>query len=74
IAYSLLPWRALDYLSPLNQAGGNFIQQVSKRRLSLPAEGIPAGAAQAIFSHEPPSQLIHPSTSEQQTLRSLPYH
>ncbi|MGH9377849.1 MAG: sulfatase [Terriglobia bacterium] len=77
IAYSLLPWRALDYLSPLNHLGqseGNFVRQVSQQRLRLPAEGIPAGSAQAVFSHQPPSQLIRPPASEQETLRSLPYH
>ncbi|MGH9352646.1 MAG: sulfatase [Terriglobia bacterium] len=75
LAYSLLPWRALDYLSPLNQAGANFIRQVSQQRLKLPDENVmPIGSAQAVFSHQPPSQLVRPSPSEQQTLRSLPYH
>lgn len=75
LAYSLLPWRGLAYLSPLNRAGSDFIRQVSQKQLRLPAENImPIGSAQAVFSHQPPSQLIHPSSSEQQTLRSLPYH
>ncbi|HEV2417628.1 MAG TPA: sulfatase [Terriglobia bacterium] len=75
LAYSLLPWRGLAYLSPLNRAGSDFIRQVSQKQLRLPTENImPIGSAQAVFSHQPPSQLVHPSPSEQQTLRSLPYH
>ncbi|HEV2499242.1 MAG TPA: sulfatase [Terriglobia bacterium] len=75
LAYSLLPWRGLAYLSPLNRAGSDFIRQVSQKQLRLPTENImPIGSAQAVFSHQPPSQLVHPSPSEQQALRSLPYH
>ncbi|MGH9328097.1 MAG: sulfatase [Terriglobia bacterium] len=74
IAWSVLPWRSLAYLSPLDERGANFIQQVSDRRLRLTPEGIPIGAAQALFSHQRPSQLLKPSQSEQDLLRSLPYH
>ncbi|MGH9342841.1 MAG: sulfatase, partial [Terriglobia bacterium] len=67
LAYSLLPWRGPDYLSALNQSGSSFIRQVSQKQLKLPNEDIlPIGSAQAIFSHQPPSQLIRPSTSERQ--------
>lgn len=75
LAYSLLPWRGIEYLSPLNPPGGNFIREVSEGKLKLPAEGaLPIGSAQATFSHSPPSELVQPPPSEQQTLRSLPYH
>ncbi|MDE3178033.1 MAG: sulfatase [Acidobacteriota bacterium] len=73
LAYSLLPWRATDYLAPLDRPDAPFIQRISGHP-PLPAAGIPIGAAQAIFSHAPPSQLIRPSPSQQETLRALPYH
>ncbi len=74
LAYSLLPWRATTYLTPLDQPGGTFIEQISSEHSSLPTAGILIGIAQAIFSHQPPSQLIHPTPAQQETLRTLPYH
>ncbi|MGH9469111.1 MAG: sulfatase [Terriglobia bacterium] len=74
IAQSLLPWRDLSYLAPLDRPGASFIEQAARHNLRLPSEGIPAGAAQSIFSHQKPSQLLRPSQAEQDLLRSLPYH
>lgn len=78
-AYSLLPWRGVEYLSPLDPLvggfTGGFIRTASEGRLKLPPQiNLPIGAAQAIFSHQPPSQLVHPSAPEEQNLRTLPYH
>lgn len=75
LATSLLPWRGIEYLSPLNPPGGDFIREVSEGKLKLTVEStLPIGSAQSTFSHSPPSELIQPPPSEQQTLRSLPYH
>lgn len=73
VAYSLLPWRDLDYLSPLNRGRETFVQEISQKRLKLAPAGIPVGSAQAVFSGQPPSQLVHPPP-EQRGLRTLPYH
>lgn len=75
LAYSMLPWRGIEYLAPLNHPGGNFIIEAGEGQLKLPAgDSLPIGSAQAAFSHSPPSELMQPPPSEQQTLRSLPYH
>lgn len=74
LAYSLLPWRATDYLAPLDEPGASFIARVSAAHANLPADGLPIGAAQAVFSHQRPSQLVRPSPAQQEILRSLPYH
>ena len=74
IAYSVLPWRDLHYLDPLNRPGATFVEQVGANQLRLVPEGVPAGAAQTYFSHEAPSQLLRPNASERELLRTLPYH
>ncbi len=74
IADSLLPWRDLTYLNPLNRPDAPFLKRIRASQLHLAPQGIPAGAAQAIFSHSPPSQLLRPNASEQDLLRTLPYH
>lgn len=74
-AYSLLPWRGIEYLSPLDSRAGGFIRAASEGRLKLPSVvEPPIGSAQAIFSHQPPSQLMRPPAPEEQNLRTLPYH
>jgi len=74
IAYSTLPWRDVLYLDPLNRPGAAFVEQISANHLRLLPEGIPVGSAQAFFSHQPPAQLIQPNSSDQDLLRTLPYH
>lgn len=74
LAYSLLPWRATDYLAPLDKPGASFIERVSAPHAKLPAAGLPIGGAQVIFSHQRPSQLIQPPPAQQEILRTLPYH
>ncbi|HEX5484114.1 MAG TPA: sulfatase-like hydrolase/transferase [Terriglobia bacterium] len=74
IAYSLLPWRSLASLSPLDKPGATFIQQISKQPFSISGAGLPIGSAQAVFSHQRPSLLPKPNPAEQDILRSLPYH
>ena len=74
IAYSVLPWRDLRYLDPLNRPGATFVEQISANQLRLLSEGVPEGSAQAIFSHQPPAQLIQVKPSERDLLRTLPYH
>lgn len=74
VATSLLPWRATAYLSPLDQPGATFIQQITSQPQRLPAARVPIGSTQAIFSRQPPTQLIHAPRSQKEILRSLPYH
>jgi arylsulfatase A-like enzyme len=74
IAYSVLPWYAPAYVSPLDRPGAAFIERVSRKKLNLPAGIAPIGTAQDYFSHNPPSPAPRPSRAEQELLRSLPYH
>lgn len=74
LAYSLLPWRAIAYLSPLNKPGATFIQQASSSHAKFPSGGLPIGSAQAVFSHQRPSQLVQPPPAQREILRTLPYH
>ncbi|MGH9355127.1 MAG: sulfatase [Terriglobia bacterium] len=74
IAYSVLPWRNTRYIDPLNRPGATFVEQISANPAGLLPDGAPVGSAQAYFSHQPPAQLLQPKTSDQDLLRTLPYH
>ena len=73
IAYSLLPWRGPSYLLPLDRPGGSFIELAIKERASFHPVPRPSGISQDYFSHDSPTQVIRPSPSQEDLLRSLPY-
>lgn len=74
IAYSVLPWHSLAYLSSLDKPGANFIQQITRQHPELPSLGPAIGSEQAYFSPHPPSQLLRTHEADQDLLRTLPYH
>jgi arylsulfatase A-like enzyme len=73
IAYSVLPWYGLAYLSPLDESATSLLEEVSRKSPDVHV-GMPIGTAQSEFSHNPPSEVFHPSRAQQDLLRSLPYH
>ncbi len=74
IAYSVLPWRSLAYLTSLDRPGASFIHQITSQHPELPSVGPAIGSEQAYFSPHPPSQLLRTHEAEQDLLRTLPYH
>jgi arylsulfatase A-like enzyme len=74
IAYSVLPWRSLAYLTSLDKPGASFIQQITGQHTELPFLGPAIGSEQAYFSPHPPSQLLRTHEADQDLLRTLPYH
>src|SRR5579875_3252339 len=74
IAYSVLPWHSLAYLSSLDKPGASFIQQITRQHPELPSLGPAIGSEQSYFSPHPPSQLLRTHEADQDLLRTLPYH
>lgn len=74
LAHSQYPWRNLGYLSPLDHPGVLFYQRVAADPNAFPLIGWPLGSAQAFFERSPSGPAVRPSLSEQDVLRSLPYH
>lgn len=74
LARSLLPWRRLAYLTPLDRPGMRFYQRVNAEPNAFASVGWPAGSTQAFFAQQAPSTLVQPTPAQQDLLRSLPYH
>ncbi len=74
LARSLLPWRELTYLTPLDRPGLRFYQRVNSEPGAFASLGWPAGSSQAFFARQTPTTLAAPTPAQQDLLRSLPYH
>jgi arylsulfatase A-like enzyme len=74
IAYSVLPWYGPAYLGAFRRGGAGLLEQVSDQKIHPPVSVLPIGVTQEYFSHNPPSQPLRPSRTEEDLLRSLPYH
>ena len=75
VAGSLTPWRAVAYLSPLDRPDMPFFRRAILNPSAFPLLGWPIGSSQALFATSTPQQqVMRPTPSQQDLLRSLPYH
>jgi arylsulfatase A-like enzyme len=74
LARSEYPWRNVDYLSPLDQPDLPFYRRVATNPDAFTLVGWPLGSAQAFFERSPSRPEVRPNLSQQDLLRSLPYH
>jgi arylsulfatase A-like enzyme len=74
LARSTFPWRNFDYFQPLDQPGTPFFRRATANRDAFRPIGWPAGSSQAFFTEQSPEVTTPPTPSEEDLLRSLPYH
>lgn len=75
VAGSLTPWRAVAYLSPLDRPDMPFFRRAITNPSAFPPLGWPVGSSQALFAASSSQQEVgRPTHSQQDLLRSLPYH
>jgi arylsulfatase A-like enzyme len=76
VGRSVRPWRGPEYLFALGRPGYPFAHKILLRQ-SLPPEsagGLRVGASQAFFASGASGGSRRPLPSEQELLKSLPYH
>jgi arylsulfatase A-like enzyme len=74
LARSLFPWRSVEYLQPLDHPGRPFFRRAAANPDAFQPIGWPVGSSQAFFAQPLPSRVARPTPSEEDLLRSLPYH
>ncbi len=74
LARSVSPWWQPAYLSPLDQPGEPFVRRALANPDAFRLLGQPVGACQAYFQARAPTPSPRPTPSQEDLLRSLPYH
>ncbi|MBZ5561392.1 MAG: sulfatase [Acidobacteriia bacterium] len=74
LARSVSPWWQVAYLSPLDQPGKPFARRALANPEAFRLLGPPVGSCQAYFQGRMSTPAAHPSPSQEDLLRSLPYH
>ncbi len=74
LARSALPWQNTTYLSVLDQPGKPFVPRAAADPAAFRLIGWPVGSSQAYFAEQAPAPAVRPTPSQEDLLRSLPYH
>lgn len=74
LARSVMPWRNVTYLSALDQPGMPFVRLAAGNPAAFGLFGWPVGRSQSFFLERPQAPASRPSASQDDLLRSLPYH
>lgn len=74
LARSLFPWRNVEYFQPLDQPGSPFFRRAAANPGAFQVIGWPVGSSQAFFADQALPRVTRPAPSEEDLLRSLPYH
>lgn len=74
LARSVSPWRNDDYLAALDQTGESFVRRALTNTAAFRLIGWPVGRCQASFLEQQQAPGTRPTSSQEDLLRSLPYH
>jgi arylsulfatase A-like enzyme len=74
LAHSVSPWLNVNYLSALDRPGAPFVNLAVKNPEAFGPVGWPVGSSQAFFQSWAQEQTTRPTPSQEDLLRSLPYH
>ena len=74
LARSVSPWRNGAYLSALDQAGVSFVRRSIMNTSAFRLIGRPVGSCQASILEQLQAPPTRPAPSQEDLLRSLPYH
>ncbi len=73
---SVRPWKGTAYLTALDESGYSFLIETAFRPTGSPGPSssqYQIGAVQTLFPADAPSGALHPSLSDEDLIKSLPY-